>query len=138
MTRQALEAVLRKHGVIGQLVNYHGQTFEKDTLEAMFGFDTKALLSDLLALWTPPSREALEKMLREEFTIYSNQHDCPTPSDCLCAITSEREQKLVADRIMAWVQGHKTWCIHQDGKNMPPPNVWDICPVQGCHAPRPT
>ena len=53
------------------------------------------------------------------------------------------------DKLMAWTRGETqtpVWCPHiyrqgQDWKSCPDDRIvahfWDICPVAGCHAPRP-
>lgn len=92
---------------------------------------------------TPPSREALDELL-ERFG------DIPTPA-APASYLEHQERKRQA--IMAWAQGtwtepNKIWCRHisneggawcfgKDNDYWYRPTDWDICPVKGCHTPRP-
>jgi len=117
------------------------------------------LLDDLIA-WKrhpmPLRKKALDELL-EGYEVAANQHACPTPGNCCCMSSLSNERMKLADAIWACIHGRreatKAWCSHITWVNerwrwaIPGASaetlyiedklVWDICPVEGCHAPRP-
>ena len=130
MTRQQIEAVLRKHGLAVEGTSYLSVA---DTTVC-------ALITDLLALAPPPSREALTELLTR-FAIYIRR-----PKEELS------QTKVWKEEFLAWAQGtppELRWCTHLRRDDTTPGECWlfrDLagygtadwrwCPV--CHAPRPS
>ena len=102
--RSKIEAVLRKHELLcageGCGKNYKKHEVYCDTLT-----------DDLLAVIPQPSREALEKIIREE--VGGHHH-------YTCHIFCQAHWKIMGDRIMAWADQRepKVWCEHLRYKNM--------------------
>ncbi|MDP3722388.1 MAG: hypothetical protein Q8R91_02695 [Candidatus Omnitrophota bacterium] len=146
--RGQVEACLFKHGItqrilvpegpIGRIVDGRWRWMRPHADREI------GLLDDLCALLTPPTpdRKALNYIFGMH--IQGQRHDHPEPCDRL------------ADEIMAWATGQPRelrWCEHitwVDGRwrwmrphadremmYLDDHLTWDICPVAGCHAPRP-
>ena len=94
--RASLEAVLRKH-LRTEYFPLGG------TLATAHYFIPPELLNDLLAVIPQPSREALEKIIREE--VGGHHH-------YTCHIFCQAHWKIMGDKIMAWATGQRewTWC----------------------------
>ena len=84
------------------------------------------------------SREALEKIIREE--IGGHHH-------YTCHIFCQAHWKIMGDKLMVWAsQRGRVWCEHREWReagwfylnaNRYVRDDEDICPVKGCHTPRP-
>lgn len=133
---QQVEAVLRKHQV------YTGCDLKCCPESRVY----PKLVADLLTILQPtPSREALENL---DIVLERRVEDYPVHSPY-------KLTKATYDRIYAWATGkagRPTWCSHwhwegsglvagwkrtQTNTWLTDEADWDICPVSGCHAPRP-
>ena len=95
MTRQAVEDVLRKHGL-------NPETLTKTDWFAdrrIHVSNWEALLKDLLAICPTPSREALEKIL--------SSYECHTKGGRTTA-------HFFREELLSWAKGTepKVWCEH--------------------------
>ena len=139
MTRQKIEAVLRNHGM-----NSSCQCTQTPSLSAT----GKDVIDDLLALWTEPSRETLEKILDNIIPqiCYQDSQGRSEIAECL--------QMRLVNQILTWARGEReqaTWCqdicwkYREEGKSGwllkdegGPVSVaysWKQCPI--CLVPRP-
>ena len=99
--RASLEAVLRKHNLLAgskNVITCHcDQHSENDPCPE--------LLDDLLAVIPQPSREALEKIIREE--VGGHHH-------YTCHIFCQAHWKIMGDKLMSWASGQQeTTCDHR-------------------------
>ena len=134
--RTRLEQALRKHGISCAELNECCETLVED---AEF---CKQLAVDLLACVPQPSREALTGILHFH---KPRCQACQGETPC---------RKLIAD-LEQWATGQETrpaWCEHWHWEDKGGGGGWyrefpthfikagedyDLCPVTGCHAPRP-
>lgn len=132
--RTEVEAVLRKH-----LKN-------TTNLRAVLNYHLDELVDDLLALFPTPRREVLEQILDRYATKW------------LEGIYGDRPviSRVAVDELMRWAEGTEEprWCEHilwqaqigggfdwmfrrKPGAQFHLADTFDLCPVTGCHAPRP-
>ena len=99
--RARLEAVLKKHaGAVRQFCDYPNLTEQWDLL-----------LTDLLACWTPPSREALAKLLDAHFVVTDHHVTLPAVP---CRYQHGAVNTALLDALLAWASGERKpeWCAH--------------------------
>ena len=111
----------------------------------------------ILALYPAPPPER-PKVTREEISeflkrwrVSEQEHKCPTPGNCSCGTCDEYEGMRFIDdlcRLIGVEEEKPRWCEHLQynklngdwhiqGSGFHLAIDWDICPVAGCHAPRP-